>query len=279
MQHTAVQANAYLHHVAFESAEPKKLANFYADVMDMELSKISDAEWRCEGPRRQIVIVPGESKAMAYAGLACRNPEGLELLRQRALSEGLELLPSPSPYFKSDAFALRDPDGHLICFGMAKPSTTEHKGIQGPTQHLTFASLDVEAFVAFYEGKLGFQLTDRVLHSDGKLATAFTTSNNEHHTIACFKSDRIGVDHHSYEAGDWTYIRDWCDHFASHDVQLMWGPGRHGPGNNIFIFIEDPDGNWIEVSAELEVIYDRDVIDWPQHPRTLNSWGKAILRS
>ena len=59
----------------------------------------------------------------------------------------------------------------------------------------------------------------------------------------------------------------------------MWGPGRHGPGNNIFIFITDPDENWIEISAELEVIYDRDTVDWPQHPRTLNKWGEAILRS
>ena len=87
------------------------------------------------------------------------------------------------------------------------------------------------------------------------------------------------MDHHSYEAGDWGYIRDWCDHFASHDIQLDWGPGRHGPGNNLFVFITDPDGNWIEVSAELEVIYDRGVVDWPQHPRTLNKWGRAIMRS
>ena len=71
----------------------------------------------------------------------------------------------------------------------------------------------------------------------------------------------------------------WCDHFASHDIQLDWGPGRHGPGNNLFVFITDPDGNWIEVSAELEVIYDRGVVDWPQHPRTLNKWGRAIMRS
>jgi hypothetical protein len=59
----------------------------------------------------------------------------------------------------------------------------------------------------------------------------------------------------------------------------MWGPGRHGPGNNLFAFIEDPDGNWIEVSAELEVVCDREIRDWPQAERTLNLWGNAILRS
>ena len=43
----------------------------------------------------------------------------------------------------------------------------------------------------------------------------------------------------------------------------MGDRGGTGPGNNLFIFIEDPDGSWIEVSAELEVIHDRPVKDWP----------------
>jgi len=279
MTNTAVQAGAYLHHVAFESADPRRLAAFYADAMDMDVAQISDTEWRCEGPKRRFVAVKGTDKTMAYAGMACRDADGVAAIRARAEAEGIEILPSVSPYFDDDAFAVRDQDGHLICFGLAPQQTNPRKGIQGPTQHLTFASRDVQGFIDFYVGKLGFYLTDRVLHDDGTLATAFTTSNFEHHTIACFKQDRVGVDHHSYEAGEWDYIRDWCDHLAARDIQLMWGPGRHGPGNNLFIFIKDPDDNWIEISAELEVIYDRPVKDWPQHPRTLNQWGKAIMRS
>jgi catechol-2,3-dioxygenase len=103
--------------------------------------------------------------------------------------------------------------------------------------------------------------------------------NHEHHNLAVFYQDRQGVDHHSYEAGEWDTIRDWSDHLATHDIQLMWGPGRHGPGNNLFIFIEDPDGNWIEISAELEVVHDRPVKTWPHHERTLNLWGRGVLRA
>ncbi len=279
MPSTAVQAGAYLHHLAFESANPQRLAEFYADTMDMDLQEISEREWRCEGPARRMIVVPGTDKKLAFAGLACRDEDGLQAMRARAVLEGLAVLGSPSPYFHDGAFALRDPNGHLVSFGLAKSGGSERKAIPGPTQHLTFAAPDLEPFVDFYHNKLGFALVDRVLHDNGDLATAFTTSNHEHHTIACFKSDRNGVDHHSYEAGEWIYIRDWCDHFASREVPLMWGPGRHGPGNNLFIFIEDPDGNWIEVSAELEVIHDRPVKDWPQAARTLNQWGRAILRS
>ena len=86
-------------------------------------------------------------------------------------------------------------------------------------------------------------------------------------------------DHHSYEAGEWNNIKTWCDHFAQNNVKLMWGPGRHGPGNNLFVFIEDIDGNWIEISAELETVIGRPPKNWPQEERTLNLWGKAIMRS
>lgn len=283
MNNFAVHAGAYLHHVAFESEDPQRLAQFYAANMDMQVSEVSPDEFRCEGPLRHFVAIKGENKKLAYAGLACSNSEVLEGMRQRALANGVPILPSVSPYFADGAFGVRDNDGHLICFGVALKPTISYRpaieGIHAPTQHLTFATQDLAGFKEFYVDKLGFFLSDRVIHDNGDLATVFTTTNSEHHTIACFKSDRTGVDHHSYEAGTFDNIKKFCDRFAANGVLLTWGPGRHGPGNNLFVFYTDPDGNWIEISAELETIYDRDVIDWPQHPRTLNKWGNAILRS
>jgi catechol-2,3-dioxygenase len=104
-------------------------------------------------------------------------------------------------------------------------------------------------------------------------------SNQEHHTVACFLSNKSGLDHYSFEAGTWEWIKNWCDHFSKQNIQLIWGPGRHGPGNNLFAFIEDLDGNKIEISAELEVIHDRQTKKWPHEPKTLNLWGNAIMRS
>ena len=148
-----------------------------------------------------------------------------------------------------------------------------------PLQHLTLSSKNVEKFQSFYCDLLGFKITDKVLHKDGSLATCFLTSNHEHHTIACFKSDKIGIDHHSYEVGKWENIKILCDYFSKKNVKIIWGPGRHGPGNNLFVFIEDLDKNLLEFSAELEIIHDRKFKEWPQSEKTLNLWGKGILRS
>ena len=279
MKQTALLAGAYLHHLCFESPNPEKLSDFYGKIMQMKPQSIGANAWLCSGKNRQILIKEGMKNRLEFAAFSCRDEGGLDLLKERVKEEEIEVISLQPDLFQNDAISIVDQDGHNISFGLSKPNMNAESVLNGPLQHLTFSTLNVEKFVDFYVGKLGFCISDRVLHSNGNLATCFVRSNHEHHTLACFKSDRIGVDHHSYEAGEWNAIRDWCDHFASMNIELMWGPGRHGPGNNLFVFVEDPDGNWIEISAELEVIHDRPSKDWPHEERTLNLWGKAILRS
>ena len=48
-------------------------------------------------------------------------------------------------------------------------------------------------------------------------------------------------------------IRDWADHLATLHIKLWWGPGRHGPANNLFSD-RGPEGYLIEISAELEIM-------------------------
>ena len=274
---TVVRAGAYLHHMQLQSSDPAKLASFYADAMDMTARPLGQGEWICEGPLRRMLFAPGKDKTLGYAGFACRDVEGLAEIRARAADRRLELLPSPSPLFGPDAFAVRDPDANLIVFGRGRPEFPR-KGLRGPLQHLTLATLDPEAIEHFYVDLLGFLTSDYVRDAEGKTLTCWMRSNHEHHTMACFRHTRQGIDHHSYEAGDWATIKDWCDRMGDRRIPLIWGPGRHGPGNNLFIFVEDPDGNWIEVSAELEVIYDRAPQNWPHEEHTLNSWGRGLLR-
>jgi len=280
MSLTALQASAYLHHLHFQSPQPERLAAWYSGVMDMKEEALSPELWLTSGPARQVLFSKGEAKKLSHAGFAVRDAESLEGLRERAERFGLTPQSVDTPLFQPHAFGVTDPDGNAIYFGLAKSQMVRMmKVIRGPIQHLTLATRDVQAIEDFYAGRLGFGVSDRVVSDEGKVMTCFMRGNHEHHNLACFYQERQGVDHHSYEAGEWDTIRDWSDHFAAHNVPLFWGPGRHGPGNNLFIFIEDPDGNWIEVSAELEVIHDRPVKTWPHAERTLNLWGRGVLRA
>lgn len=275
---TAVSAGAYLHHLQLQSAAPAALAAFYADTMDMTARPLDGGHWIAEGPLRRVLFAPGESKRLGYAAFACRDRDGLAAIRARAERGGVPLLPSPSPLFGTEAFAVADPDGNVIAFGLA-PQDPVRSGLRGPLQHLTLASRDPDAIERFYTEQLGLLTSDTVRDADGRLMVCWMRTNHEHHTLACFRHSQQGVDHHSYEAGDWSVIKDWCDRMGDRRIPLMWGPGRHGPGNNLFVFVVDPDDNWIEISAELEVVHDRPAKQWPHEEHTVNLWGRGILRS
>ncbi|MGE0629445.1 MAG: VOC family protein [Hyphomicrobiaceae bacterium] len=275
---TAVKASAYLHHVAMTSPDAERLARFYADAMDMTAEK-RDSGWLCLGPGRRMLFTEGVANGLARAGFGVRDLDGLADLRLRVEDSPAVVKKVDSGMFGAGAFSVTDPDGNVIVFGHA-PEDPPRKGLRGPIQHITFATQDIKRFEDFYVDNLGFAVSDYVVReSDGKVMTVFMRSNHEHHTVGVFFQARTGVDHYSFEAAEWGVMKDWCDRFGDRKIRIEWGPGRHGPGNNLFAFITDPDGNWIEISGELEVIYDRPAKTWPHEERTLNLWGPSRLRA
>lgn len=281
MSYPAVAAGAYLHHLEITSPDPERLAGYYAQALQMQAARSGD-RFLCQGPARRMLFAKGPAGSLSYAAFACRDRIAFDALKGHVAASIGTLAPSPSPLFGDRAFAVADPEGNRIVFGLAEEDRTAQAtrpGIRGPLQHVTVASTDLEAMEAFYAGKLGFAVSDLVRNSEGVVTTVFFRCNHEHHTVGCFLKSEACLDHHSYEAGEWNTIRDWADHLATLRIPIVWGPGRHGPGNNLFIFVRDPDANMIEISAELEVVYDRATTEWPHEPHTLNSWGPAMMRS
>ena len=110
--------------------------------------------------------------------------------------------------------------------------------------------------------------------------SCFCARDDEHHTLAFFLGSPNEWDHHCYETNEWNDIRDWGDRFAAEEIPIFFGPGRPGPGNNLFFIVTDPDGNRLEFSAELNKVTPEAVPGvWPQSERTLNSWGRAWIRT
>ena len=278
MSYTAFNSNAYLHHIALNTTRPLELAKFYEKALSIERKPIKGG-WVLSGSRRKILILTNKKNCLGFASFACQDSHSLKALKRDFMEKGLKTVQDDKSLFDHDNFHILDCDGNKIYFGLAKNKNDQNSNLYGPLQHIPFTSANLDNFVDFYVNKLGFKISDKVINKEGKLTTCFMRSNQEHHTVACFLSDKSGLDHYSFEAGTWEWIKNWCDHFSKQNIQLIWGPGRHGPGNNLFAFIEDLDGNKIEISAELEVIHDRQIKKWPHEPKTLNLWGNAIMRS
>lgn len=275
--------NASLRELSLCSPDPAALADYYARALGYRFADDGRGLLGIAAERR-LRIVPGPARTLDYAGYALADAAEADALRARLRTAGAPLREEPWPGFAGDAIRFADPDGNGFVMGVAEPAPPAPEGTTAARaarlQHVVFATTDIDRLLAFHLHVTGFALSDRVSDEHGVLRTAFLRCSHEHHSLAMFQTAEARLDHHCLEAGDWNLIRDWGDHFASERIPLKWGPGRHGPGNNLFMFIHDLDGNWVELSAELEqVAPDRAVGDWLHEERTLNSWGAGLLRS
>lgn len=274
---------ASLHEIAIGNPEPETLSRFYEEALGYAFNRDAHGLLGVASERR-LRIVEGEPKTFSYAAFAVQDQSDLAGLTARLTAAATPFESAKLPGMTS-AISFRDPDGNKFVFGLAEPASADAELsaaglLSARLQHVVFASTDAARLIDFYVEVLGFELSDRVSDDEGGLRTAFMRCSHEHHSLAVFQANECRLDHHCYEAGEWNLIRDWSDHFAKQHIPLKWGPGRHGPGNNLFIFIHDPDGNWLEISAELEhVEAGRPVGDWRHEERTLNSWGIGLLRS
>jgi catechol 2,3-dioxygenase len=270
---------AKLHHLRRDSADPALLARFYGELLGDRVEPIADGEWLVAGCDRVLIVGKGDRGAVPYFSVAMRDAAHLDAYRGELERRGVACEASPSPLFSPGAFAVADPDGRRVVFGLPAPVSAPECKTAGRLQHFVCASARLEEMMQFYRDTLGMLESDRVLENEA-LAAAFLRSDPEHHSFASFRAPESRPDHHCYETRSWNDIRDWGDRMASLRIPLWWGPGRHGPGNNLFFMIEDPDGHKVEFSAELErVPREAGFRTWPHEQRTLNLWGSAWMRS
>ena len=269
----------YLH---LASKAPQQQVDFYRRLLDMNCLAQADGSWLLQGPQRAMLISPADHSGLLAAAYDLGSQARLSELRTRLVSKGCSVEALDSPLLEAGAFQIRDPQGRQTVFGVSLGAVaTDRKGMPGRLQHVVFQTTELEAMIDFYVNTVGFTVSDNVVdEQSSQLTTCFLRSDDEHHSLAFFRGSKNEWDHHCYETNEWNDIRDWGDRFAKERITLFFGPGRHGPGNNLFFMVVDADRNRLEFSAELEITEaSRAPGVWPQEEYTLNSWGRAWIRS
>lgn len=273
-----------LDHLVRETDRPEELLRFYGQALSMEPTQLDADRWLLQGHERRLVIQRGARAQQPLSAFRVPGSTQLQLLREHCKQLGLVLLAQSSPLF-TDGFCLQDPDGRFLAFGTAAENTSVGGApgkLRGRLQHVVVATTDLPAITDFYHGKVGFAISDNVIEQvdDRETTASFFRSDPEHHSFAAFRAPQARPDHLSLETDSWDDIRDWADHMSALGIKLWWGPGRHGPGNNLFFMIEDPEGYKLELSAEIEQVpLSTASRVWPHEERTLNLWGGAWMRS
>lgn len=276
-----MEIEARLHHVQLLSENPAECAAFYAKVYDMVRILVGD-EWLCIGPERRVSFRSGATNQLGYAAYAFDSKAAFRDYRAR-VQKVLAIEPAETMHFGEEAFKVRDPDNNALVFGVAVPQVEQDTKTSAPParlQHFAIRSPDPSALVPFYRDGLQFTISDRVFTEAGDMRACFMRTDSEHHALALFHSPEARHDHLSFETTDVSRLRDWADRMGHFREKIVWGVGRHGPGNDVFFMIRDPDGNLSEISAEMEICETgRTEGTWAHEERTLNLWGAAIMRS
>ena len=73
-----------------------------------------------------------------------------------------------------------------------------------------------------------------------------------------------------------SHLQHACDVLGRKKIPIIWGPGRHGAGHNVFIYHRDTDDQIMEFYTELDRMTDEELgyfdprpwhVDRPQRPK------------
>jgi catechol 2,3-dioxygenase-like lactoylglutathione lyase family enzyme len=175
---------------------------------------------------------------------------------------------------------LQDPNGTAIEVFAEQTPIAKNQPVAGvgPLKlgHLAFSVTDPKQLAEFYGRVLGFRVSDWIQDW-----FVFMRCGPDHHTVNFVRGKRTQMHHIAFELKDWSHILTACDFLGSKNIPLIWGPGRHGPGHNLYTYHRNPDDQVIELFAELDKMLDEELgyfeprpwhRDRPQKPKV---WEQA----
>lgn len=175
--------------------------------------------------------------------------------------------------------------------------------------HIAIKVRDVDTSVEFYRDVLSMEVSDRIGDAVAFLRTPNVAEASQHHELNITEmsdderealADRGELDldlhdfqeqlpadgppmlpttgpiyHIAFEVPDYAALEDAKAELEARDHPIYRGIGRHGPGDNLFLYFPDPDGYPIELTADMEDAPEdggRPARRWPREPDTWNVW-------
>src|SRR5262245_26692043 len=150
---------AQVDHIRIDALDPLPVVDFYRDALGMAPTAMQDGTMLMQAPDRRILIGQGAQRSQPFTAFRMQTPRQVAQMRSHIESRGVGILTNPTPLFGSDAFAVADPDGRLIVFGMPRADlqgvigagTLPAAGLHGRLQHVVVATPNLNAMLGFYE--------------------------------------------------------------------------------------------------------------------------------
>jgi catechol 2,3-dioxygenase-like lactoylglutathione lyase family enzyme len=279
-------------YATFETTDLERSVAYYTGVLGLaqiDRDEIS-AYVACPADFCSVVLTKGSQNALARLALQLGPAADLNAIASYLSHKGASVSRrSDAAPGISHVLSISDPSGLDIDLIATRIVTnTRHRTlgiVPRKLGHTALFTSEIQKTVKFYTEMLGFRVSDWI----GDFFV-FMRCNTDHHTVNFLSGAGPGLHHIAFELNDWNHVKQACDLLAEHGLQLIWGPGRHGPGHNIYTYHVNPDGFTVELFTELDQMSSEengyfDPRPWhhdrPQRPkvwdptavRTRNLWG------
>lgn len=230
---------------------------------------------RGSGPLPYLVAI-GEAAAPAIRSVTF-GASGSEIARiaAAAATHGLPCRATRSTDLGGgEGIVLQLPDGEVFRFldGVADAAVIEGRpDLPVKLTHVVMNATDAEASGRVAEDVLGFRVSDRTR------GMVFVRCNASHHSIAFARAGFASLNHIAFEMADIDAVMRGIGRMRDAGAAPSWGPGRHGPGDNVFAYFIAPFGAVVEFSTAVEIVPDDYAVgapeDWTWPPGRIDQWG------
>jgi len=266
-------------HIALKTHNVEQQTNFYTNIVGLgetERDSAGRVYLRCNANHHAVVLYPSSEMGIDHYALDVGGPAELEAAAAVLSRAGISYETEKRGELGQElSLRLRDPDGYAVELigGMTQVAPTYGPRAVQPRKlgHVTLLVDDCKRSAEFYSEVLGFRISDWV--DDIFL---WMRCNPDHHGLAFAKTGFVKMHHFAFEVVDFSYLARQAEHLMQNGYVLLYGPGRHGPGQNHFEYFRDPEGNLIEFMCDLQQIWDDATYVprvWNSQERWVNMWG------
>jgi catechol 2,3-dioxygenase len=266
--------------VEIAMTDPAKAAKFFTDVWHLTpVVEIEGVHYlRGTGAFHHILAIhPASHTAMVRVTFDAADRATVDALYAQVKAHGLTPADPPRALVQPHGeygFGYKDPEGRniaVVCGVNDHADSADRPDYPRKLSHINLNNGDPDATLAAFRDALGFRLTDTTQKM------RFLSCGSDHHSVVLGFSGGTTLNHIAFEMPDLDSVMRGAGRMRQDGRPIEWGPGRHGPGNNVFCYFVGPESAPVEYTAEMQQIDEsyraRTAEDWKWPPGRVDHWG------
>jgi catechol-2,3-dioxygenase len=273
----------HIRHIGLFSPDLDAHARFYTDVWGLQpVTNDADSVYlRGSSPEHYLLSLHrGPRRGIHHIAFGMQSRADVDRAAAELNQRAIEIFDLPKRLDEpGHGYGLQfiDPDGRRIELSSEvedhrdgwKQSRVEPSSIC----HVVLNTPNIDKICDFYSTVLGFRISDWSEHQ-----MVFLRCNTKHHAVSFNQAPHASLNHVAYLVSGVDELMRGVSNLRSKGIEPAWGPGRHGPGNNIFCYFKDPVGYVTEYTSDIDYITDEATHKpkvWSRSPDAIDRWGMA----